>query len=123
MHRLHMLNIATGAEKSPGPPVITATVPGTSDGGTTITFDGLHQLNRTGLLPCNGTVYLGYASHCDDTPYHGWIFAYNASTLSQTAVFITTPNGQGQGGIWMSGTGIAADSNGNIFTATGNGNL
>ena len=102
--------------------MITATVSGTSDGGTTITFDALHHLNRPGLLLANGEVYLGYASHCDDTPYHGWIFAYNASTLAQTAVFITTPNGQGQGGIWMSGAGIAADSSGNIFTPTGNGN-
>jgi hypothetical protein len=122
VHRLHVLDITTGAEKSAGPRWITATVPGTSDGSTTITFDGLHHLNRPGLLLANGTVYLGYASHCDDTPYHGWLFAYNASTLAQTAVFITTPNGQGQGGIWMSGTGIAADSSGNIFTATGNGN-
>jgi hypothetical protein len=28
-----------------------------------------------------------------------------------------------KGGIWMSGAGIAADSNGNIFTATGNGSF
>jgi len=123
VHRLHMLDITTGAEKSPGPQVISATVPGTSDGSTTITFDPLRNLNRSGLLLVNGTVYIGYASHCDETPYHGWIFAYNASTLTQTAVFITTPNGQGQGGIWMSGAGVAADANGIIFTATGNGNF
>ncbi len=122
VHRLHMISTATGAEISPGPAGISATVSGTSDGGTTITFDGLHHLNRPGLLLANGQVYLGYASHCDDTPYHGWIFAYNASTLAQTAVFITTPNGQGAGGIWMSGAGIAADSSGNIFAPTGNGN-
>jgi len=127
VHRLHMLDITTGAEKSSGPRVITATVPGTSDGGTTITFDavsGLNLLNRSGLLLQSGTVFLAYASHCDVTPYHGWMFAYNASTLAQTAVYITTPNGQqGQGGIWMSGAGIAADANGNIFTAVGNGSF
>jgi hypothetical protein len=122
IHRLHMISITTGAEISPGPTVITATVPGTSDGGATITFNALHHLNRPGLLLANGEVYLGFASHCDDTPYHGWLFAYNASTLVRTAVLITTPNGQGQGGIWMSGAGIAADSSGNIFVATGNGN-
>ena len=122
VHRLHMLNIATGAEISPGPVVITATVSGTSGGGTTITFDAVHHLNRPGLLLANGEVYLGYASHCDDGPWHGWLFAYNASTLTRTAVFISTPNGVGDGGIWMSGAGIAADSSGNIFTATGNGN-
>jgi hypothetical protein len=122
IHRLHMIDITTGAEKSPGPTVITATVPGTSDGGNTITFDPLYQHNRPGLLLSNGTIYLGYASHCDATPYHGWIFAYSASHLTQTAVFITTPNGEGLGGIWMSGAGLAADSSGNLFTATGNGN-
>jgi hypothetical protein len=124
VHRLHMLDITTGAEKSQGPAVITATVPGTSDGGTTITFNPLYHHNRPGLLLVNGTVYLGYASHCDGFPYHGWIFAYSASTLTQTAVFLTTPNGvEGAGGIWMSGAGIAADANGNIFTATGNGSV
>src|SRR5579862_8871575 len=124
IHRLHMIDIATGAEKSPppGPKVITATVPGTSDGGTTITFNALLQLNRAGLLLSNGTVYISYASHCDDKPYHGWLFAYDASTLAQNAVFISTPNGVGLGGIWMSGAGIAADSSGNVFTTTGNGN-
>src|ERR1700730_15709493 len=124
VHRLHILDITTGAEKSSGPRVITATVPGTGDGGTTITFDPLRNLNRSGLLLLNGTVFLGYASHCDEVPYHGWMFAYNASTLAGTAVYITTPNGQqGQGGIWMSGAGIAADSNGSIFTAVGNGSF
>jgi hypothetical protein len=124
VHRLHMLDITTGAEKSPAPTEISATVPGTSDGGTTITFDSLHHLNRPGLLLVNGTVYLGYASHCDQTPYHGWMFAYNALTLAKTAAFVATPNGQqGQGGIWMSGAGIAADSGGNIFAAVGNGSF
>ena len=122
VHRLHMLDITTGAEKSPGPVEIAATVAGMSDGSTTVNFDALHNLSRPGLLLLNGTVYLGYASHCDFTRYHGWIFAYNASTLAKTAVFLTTPNlSQGQGGIWMSGAGIAADANGNIFTAVGNG--
>ena len=122
VHRLHMLDITTGAEVSPGPRTISATVPGNSDGGTSVTFDPLHQLNRPGLLLLNGTVYLGYASHCDATRYHGWLFAYNASTLQKTAVYVTTPNGQGQGGIWMSGAGLAADANANIYVPTGNGN-
>jgi Big-like domain-containing protein len=122
IHRLHMIDMTTGAEQSSSPTVITATVAGTSDGGTTDTFNPLYQLNRPGLLLMNGQVYLGYASHCDDTPYHGWLFAYDASALTQTSVFITTPNGEGQGGIWMGGTGIAADSSGNIFVPFGNGN-
>jgi hypothetical protein len=124
VHRLHMLDITSGAEKTPGPITITATVAGTSDGGATITFDPLHHLNRPGLLLVNGTVYLGYASHCDNGPYHGWLFAYSAALLTRTAAYVTTPNGvEGEGGIWMSGAGMAADVNGNIFTATGNGSF
>src|SRR5260221_5536896 len=120
VHRLHALDITTGNEKSPGPTVITATVNG-------ITFDPLHQLNRPGLLLLNGTIYIGYGSHCDITPYNGWLFAYDAATLTRKGVFVTTPgttttpNPNGAGAIWMSGAGIAADGAGNIFAATGNG--
>jgi hypothetical protein len=125
VHRLHMLDITTGAEKSPGPVLITATVNGTGDGssGGQLTFDSsasLHHLNRPGLLLSNGTVYVGFASHCDLGPYHGWLFAYDEATLAQKGVFVTTPNG-GLGGFWMSGAGPAADGNGNIYAATGNG--
>jgi hypothetical protein len=122
VHRLHMLDITNGVEKSPGPVVITATVNATGDGssGGQLTFDSLHQLNRPGLLLSNGTVYVGFASHCDSPPYHGWLFAYDAATFAQHGVFVSTPNG-GDGGFWMSGAGLAADANGNIFGATGNG--
>ena len=46
--------------------------------------------------------------------------SYNASTLAQEAVFNTSPNGN-HNGVWMSGGGAAADANGNIYFATGNG--
>jgi Big-like domain-containing protein len=122
IHRLHAIDIATGAEKSPGPVEITATVSGTGNGGTTVSLDGLHHLNRPGLLLLNGSIYVAYASHCDETLYHGWLFAYDASTLTQTSLLITTPNG-GLGGFWMSGAGVAADSDANVFIASGNGDF
>ena len=128
VHRLHALDITTGAEKAPGPIVIDATVNGTGDGsvpgpnGNQLTFStmALTHHSRPGLLLSNGTVYIAFASHCDNVPYHGWLFAYNASTLARQAVFVPTLNG-GEGGFWMSGAGIAADSSGNIFLVTGNG--
>jgi hypothetical protein len=124
IHRLHALDITTGAEKAPGPVVITGTIAGTGDGssGGTVTFDGLHQMNRPGLLWLNGVLYLSYASHCDITPYHGWLFAYDAGTFSQKSMLVTSPNGN-DGGFWMSGAGVAADSNANIFIASGNGDF
>ena len=120
IHRLHLLDITTGNEKAPGPVAITASVSGTGDGGATDVFDPLKHLNRPGLLLVNGMVYIGYASHCDLTPYHGWVFAYDAGTLAQKGVFNATPNG-GLGGIWMSGTGLAADDQAFLYTVTGNG--
>ncbi len=122
VHRLHALDLLSGAEKSPGPKVITASVPGTGDGssGGFVPFDNLHQLNRPGLLLMNGVIYIAYASHCDYGPYHGWLLAYDTATFSQKGALNFTPNG-GDGGIWMSGGGLAADSAGNIFLSTGNG--
>jgi hypothetical protein len=125
VHRLHALDITTGAEKSFGPVVINALpngVPGTGDGSSSgvLQFDNLTQNNRPGLLLSNGTMFIGYASHCDNGPYHGWLFAYSESSLARLAILNTTPYG-GLGGFWSSGAGLAADSSGNLFLVTGNG--
>ena len=124
-HRLHALDLLTGNEKSPGPVVIAGTVSGTGDGSSTngqLAFNDFQHLNRPGLLLLNGTVYIGYASHCDRSPWHGWLFAYDAATFKQKSVYVTTPNG-GMGGFWLSGAGVAADASGNIFIASGNGDF
>jgi hypothetical protein len=77
-------------------------------------------------LLANGLVYLAFGSYADTNPFHGWLLAYNALTLAQEGVFLSTPNpvrgDRYQGSIWQSGQGPAADSEGNIYVATGNGN-
>jgi hypothetical protein len=120
--RLHALDLATGAEKFGGPVGLTASTSGTGDGnnGGTVTYNPLQQNQRSALLLANGVVYIASAAHCDNDPYHGWILAYNATNLSQVAAFNTTPN-SGRGGVWMSGCGPSADTNGNIYVSTGNG--
>ncbi len=125
VHRLHALDITTGNEKSFGPVVINALPngePGTGDGssGGVLQFDNLTQNSRPGLLLSNGTIFIGYASHCDNGPYHGWLFAYGESSLARLAYFNSTPYG-GLGGFWSAGAGLAADSSGNMFLVTGNG--
>lgn len=129
VQRLHALDVTSGAEKLGGPVVITATVTGTGVGSAagTLTFDPEWENQRPALLLQNGIVYIGYASHGDDGPWHGWLLAYSASTLKQTGAFCATRNGVG-GGIWMSGAGIAGDlpdpvhhPYGRIFVPTGNG--
>lgn len=77
-------------------------------------------MQRAALLLSNNALYIAFASYCDNGPYHGWVFAYDAQTLDQVAIFNDTPNGS-LGGIWQSGGGPAADANGNVFVMTGNG--
>jgi len=89
-------------------------------------FSALLENQRAALLLENGIVYIAYGSHrMKDSDqglgdYHGWLFAYDASTLQQPAAFNVTPKGI-QGGIWQSGGGPSADSNHNIFVLTGDG--
>ena len=123
-HRLHALDITTGAEKFGGPVIIQASVPGTggSSSGGQVPFVSLRENQRPALLLSNGVVYVAFAAHGDVVPYHGWVLGYNASTLAQTFVFNTSPNAATYGaGIWMSGDGVATDSSGNLFFVTGNG--
>jgi hypothetical protein len=122
IYRLHALDTTTGAEKFGGPVVLTASVPGSApDGnGTTVPFNPQWANQRPGLLLYGGYLFIGFSSHGDNGPWHGWILAYNATTLAQTGVWCTSPNGKGNG-IWAAGSGIAMDSSGNAFVATGNG--
>lgn len=122
VQRLHALDVTSGAEKFGGPVVIQASVPGSGDGssGGMVSFDPLLENQRPGLLLQNGVMYIGWGSHCDFSPYHGWVIAYNASTLQQLGVFNTTPNG-GLGGFWQAGSAPAADASNNVYLATGNG--
>lgn len=125
--RLHAINIITGAEQ-PGSPVnIAATVPGTGNGSSNgqLTFSPLWENQRPALDYYNGYVYIGYAAHGDNGPWHGWLFAYGAATLKQSAVVNLSPNTFGAG-IWGAGAGLPIDndaSGGRMFVSVGNGDL
>jgi hypothetical protein len=120
--RLHALAVTTGLEKLGGPVDIKATINGRGTGSQSgkVEFDPLRENPRASLLLANGSVYLTWASSCDVGPYHGWVMAYDAHTLKQKAVFNASPDGD-DSGIWAADTGPAADENGNLFLATGNG--
>jgi hypothetical protein len=119
--RLNALDLTTGAQLFGGPASVEATYPGTADGSSsnTVTFDPGQYAERAGLLEFNGSIYTSWTSHCDHTPYTGWIIGYGAATLQQTSVLNVTPNGS-QGAIWMSGAGLAATPT-QIFLLDGNG--
>jgi hypothetical protein len=120
--RLHAIDAISGAELYGGPVDIQAKYPGTGDNssGGYVIFDPTQYRERAGLLLVSHTVYLAFGSHCDVRPYTGWVMGYNSQNLKQTTVLNLTPNGD-EGGIWGSGAGMAADADGNIFFADGNG--
>ena len=127
IQRLHALDITTGAEKFGGPMALSGSVSGTGNGssGGKLNFDPKWENQRPGLLLLNGIVYIGFAAHGDNGSWHGWILAYNASNLQQTSVWCSSANSLGSG-VWMSGTGLAADvpsgkPYGRMFAVTGNG--
>jgi hypothetical protein len=112
VHRLHALDLFTGAEKFGGPVVITGA-----------NFNSQKHLQRPALLLANNTLYLAFGSHGDQCPYQGWVMGYNPSTLAQTfAKALSDPtSGCNQGAIWLSGGGPSADANGNVYVVTANG--
>ena len=125
-HRLHALDITTGNEKLKAPVTIAAQVIGTGDGsvGGMVTFNSQLHHQRSGLALAGGIVYVAFAAHEDQGPYHGWLFGYTAADLSQPpSIFNTTPNGLNgaDGGIWASGGAPAIDTGGDVYVATGNG--
>lgn len=109
IQRLHALDLATGADLPHSP--VTIEAPG---------FNPLMQNQRPALFLTGGNVFIGYASHCDKDPYHGYLMGYNAASLKQVGVFNTSPGGEGAS-IWQSGQAPAIDDKGNIYFITGNG--
>ncbi len=124
VQRLHALDLRTGAERPNSPVIITGTYPGKGDGnvGGILTFDPQKENQRMSLALVDGLVYLGWSSHCDWGPYHGWLMGYDAKTLKQTVVYNTTPDGAA-GGIWMSDQAPAVDAKGNLYVCVGNGTV
>ncbi|PHH86517.1 hypothetical protein CDD83_10115 [Cordyceps sp. RAO-2017] len=85
---------------------------------------GIH-LQRPALLLSGQYVYAGFASHCVQYNFTGWIMGWDKAS-GRTVERLTTegagvPDAVKGGGIWMSGGGISSDDAGSLFLGTGNG--
>lgn len=119
-HRLHALDVTNGSEKFSAPIAIGGSF--ISQTGSSIPFNSLHAMNRPGLLLNNGILYIGFGSNgCNDSA-HGWVLAYDATTLMPQGIYNTSP-AKGLASIWHTGAGLAADSEGYIYASTGEGHL
>ncbi|MFL9862843.1 pyrrolo-quinoline quinone [Paraburkholderia fungorum] len=120
-HRLHALDLTTGADILGGPTEIAATYPGNGAGSVNgvITFNPSLHTERAALTLVGGNIYLGWTSHCMGGAYTGWLMAYSADALKQVSALNITPNGS-QGSIWMAGSGMASDGT-SLYVVDGNG--
>ena len=110
-HRLHALDIATGAEQFQGPVDVTGSYPGSGDNsrGGTVVFDPKQYKSRPGMLLLNGDRLHRLEFALRYPSLHGWLIGYDKSSLQQTSIFNFAPNGEGTS-LWGAGGGIAADS-------------
>ncbi len=113
-HRLHALSLTDGSERAGSPVAIDA------KGPNGLVLDHKHGLQRSAVTLDKGVLYFAFAGHADLAPWHGWVLAYDAKTLVQRGVFVTTPTSDG-GGIWQAGQGLGVDENANVYFASGNG--
>ncbi|WP_167467821.1 choice-of-anchor D domain-containing protein [Arthrobacter oryzae] len=114
---MHSLDVVTGAEK-PGFPVTIEGAP-TNDPGRL--FNAMTAMQRPGLLLLGGVVYAGFASHCDYTPFVGYVVGVSTAGRQTTMWATESGNSTAEGGIWQSGGGLVSDGPGQILFSTGNG--
>jgi hypothetical protein len=112
----------TGKEISPKEIAPSATLSDHSQ----LNLNPQNQWSRAGLAYNNGAIYVSIGSHCDNdaVKISGWLLKYS-ETLDLTGTFhtISTPMQRGLASIWMTGFAPAIDDAGNLFVATGNGDV
>jgi hypothetical protein len=122
-HRLHAIDLTTGADRAGSPVDVSPTAQGTGANSTngTIAFDPVTHYQRCALLLAGGVVYVGIGSNAEsNSDNHGWILGFKASDLTPTMTFCTSPN-DNWASVWQTGGGLASDSAGYIYAETANG--
>jgi hypothetical protein len=102
-------------------------IKGSPTDNSSLRFNAAVQMQRTGLLLLNGSVYMGFGALCADGAldhqYVGYIAGVNTKTRGET-LWTDQPGDRGTpdeyGGIWQGGGGLVAVGN-SIYFATANG--
>jgi outer membrane protein assembly factor BamB len=119
VHRIHALDLATGADDWS----VNAVAPGSDDG----TDSNLHEFVHTGLTLVNGKIYGGTSASCDFTPWRGRVFEIDVATRSLQSTFYSVynsaPSGHtagpySGGGVW--GWGGASSDGSSLYVGVGN---
>jgi glucose dehydrogenase len=119
VHRIHALDLATGADRWS----VDVVAPGTDDGSDT----ELRAFVHTGLNLVNGKLYAGTSGVCDITPWRGRVAVVDVATHTLQNTFYTVANFTGVpgtfysgGGVWGWG-GVSAEADGSyVYTGVGN---
>ena len=110
-----------GISASTGAIAMKRLISGTPTNDSHFTFHPAYQMPRTGVLLMNGSVYAGFASHCDHNSYVGFVAGVNVSTGARTLWADESGVTEDKGGIWQGGGGVMSDGPGRIFVTSGNG--
>jgi len=110
-YELHALDLRNGHDRYGSPALINLGFLGSSK-----------ERQRSGLLLANRRLYIAFSSFCDLRPYHGGIvsYSYDHRGFHRLSAYNDTPQGS-EGGIWSSGSALAADQQGTIYAISGNG--
>jgi hypothetical protein len=109
---MHAVELNSGKEIANFPVEIN----GTAQNLPSVKFEAAQELQRPALLMMNGVVYAGFGSHCDHSPYEGWLVGVPTAGGTPTK-WATSGHG---GSIWQSGGGLISDGPGQILFSTGN---
>ena len=130
-YRLHALSLTTLADAIP-PVVVAATQ--TLTNGSSYAFDAAHLRQRPALLEANNAIYAGFGAFCDvfASLARGWVLGWTADTLQPLNIsgsgqptgeltnrLAAAPTNRFLSSVWMSGAGLAADTQG-VYFITGN---